>query len=92
MASTPWKAPSDFAEGAIDVLVGTQMVTKGLDMERVTLQGILSADQLLRYPEFRSARTRFQLMAPVQDAVGAGPTPARCSCRPSTLRILCLVS
>ncbi|MBK8340460.1 MAG: primosomal protein N' [Flavobacteriales bacterium] len=69
------KLLSDFAEGAIDVLVGTQMVTKGLDMERVTLVGILSADQLLRYPEFRAHERAFQLMAQVAGRSGRRTDP-----------------
>ena len=69
------KLLSDFAEGAIDVLVGTQMVTKGLDMERVTLVGVLSADQLLRYPEFRAHERAFQLMAQVAGRSGRRTDP-----------------
>ncbi|MFM8363179.1 MAG: primosomal protein N', partial [Haliscomenobacter sp.] len=52
----------DFEEGRVQVLVGTQMVTKGLDFERVGLVGILSADQLLQFPDFRAAERAFQLM------------------------------
>ena len=52
------KIISDFGTGKVDILVGTQMVTKGLDFERVSLVGILNADNLLNFPDFR-ARTGF---------------------------------
>ncbi len=60
----------DFAEGRIDVLVGTQMVTKGLDMERVNTVGILNADRLLRFPDMRAHERAFQLMAQVAGRSG----------------------
>lgn len=59
-----------FATGKIDVLVGTQMVTKGLDFEKVALVGILNADQLLFYPDFRSNERAFQLMVQVAGRSG----------------------
>ncbi len=59
-----------FAAGQIDVLVGTQMVTKGLDFDHVGLVGILSADQLWRFPDFRSAERAFQLMIQVAGRAG----------------------
>ncbi len=51
-------------------MVGTQMVTKGLDFERVRLVGILNADQLLSYPDFRSEERTFQLIAQVGGRAG----------------------
>jgi len=60
----------EFEEGKIDILVGTQMVTKGLDFERVGVVGILSADQLLQFPDFRSAERGFQLMLQVAGRAG----------------------
>lgn len=60
----------DFEEKKIDILVGTQMVTKGLDFEDVGLVGIISADQLLQYPDFRSSERAFQLMAQVSGRSG----------------------
>ncbi|MBP9873201.1 MAG: primosomal protein N' [Haliscomenobacter sp.] len=60
----------DFEEGRIHILVGTQMVAKGLDFERVGLVGILSADQLLQFPDFRSAERAFQLMTQVSGRAG----------------------
>ncbi|MFZ1687819.1 MAG: primosomal protein N' [Flavobacteriales bacterium] len=61
---------SDFSEGAIDILVGTQMVTKGLDFDHVNLVGVLSVDGLLRFPEFRAHERAFQLMAQVAGRAG----------------------
>ena len=59
-----------FTEGEIDVLVGTQMVTKGLDFKRVQVVGILDADSLLRMPEFRASERAYQLMAQVGGRAG----------------------
>jgi primosomal protein N' (replication factor Y) len=61
---------NDFEAHKIDILVGTQMVTKGLDFGNVSLVGILSADQLMNYPDFRSAERAFQLMAQVAGRAG----------------------
>lgn len=61
---------NDFEEGKIDILVGTQMVTKGLDFERVGVVGILSADQLMQFPDFRAAERAFQLMLQVAGRAG----------------------
>lgn len=60
----------EFEEGKLDVLVGTQMVTKGLDFERVGVVGVISADQLLQFPDFRSAERGFQLMVQVAGRAG----------------------
>ena len=59
-----------FQEGEIDILVGTQMVTKGLDFDKVGLVGILSADQILHFPDFRAAERSFQLMVQVSGRAG----------------------
>ena len=59
-----------FAQGAIDILVGTQMVTKGLDFEHVSVVGILNADNLMRFPDFRAHERAFQLMAQVAGRSG----------------------
>lgn len=60
----------DFAKGRIDILVGTQMVVKGLDFDHVGLVGILSADSLLSYPDFRVNERAFQLMEQVSGRAG----------------------
>ncbi|WP_143305239.1 replication restart helicase PriA [Chitinophaga vietnamensis] len=57
-------------ERGIDILVGTQMVVKGLDFENVNLVGILSADSLLSYPDFRVNERAFQLMEQVSGRAG----------------------
>lgn len=60
----------DFTKGRIDILVGTQMVVKGLDFENVGLVGILSADSLLSHPDFRVNERGFQLMEQVSGRAG----------------------
>jgi primosomal protein N' (replication factor Y) len=59
-----------FEQGDIDILIGTQMITKGLDFERVSVVGILNADTMLNYPDFRSHERAFQLMAQVAGRAG----------------------
>lgn len=59
-----------FEEGEIDILIGTQMVTKGLDFANVGMVGILSADQLMQYPDFRAGERAFQLMTQVSGRAG----------------------
>jgi len=59
-----------FEQQEIDILVGTQMVAKGLDFENVTLVGIINADQLLRFPDFRAGERAFQLMTQVSGRAG----------------------
>ncbi|HFC01037.1 MAG TPA: primosomal protein N', partial [Phaeodactylibacter sp.] len=61
---------NDFEEKRIDVLVGTQMVTKGLDFDNVGVVGVLSADQLMSFPDFRSSERGFQLMTQVSGRAG----------------------
>ncbi len=61
---------NDFEEGRLDILVGTQMVTKGLDFEKVGVVGVLSADQLLQFPDFRAGERAFQLMLQVSGRAG----------------------
>ncbi|MBL7818184.1 MAG: primosomal protein N' [Saprospiraceae bacterium] len=64
------KIINDFEERQIDVLVGTQMVTKGLDFENVGLVGVLSADNLLKFPDFRASERAFQLLLQVSGRAG----------------------
>ncbi len=61
---------NDFEEKRIDILVGTQMVTKGLDFDNVSIVGILSADQQLQFPDFRAGERSFQLFTQVSGRAG----------------------
>lgn len=61
---------SDFSQGKTQLLIGTQMVTKGLDFDRVSLVGILDADAMLNYPDFRSYEHTFMMMAQVAGRAG----------------------
>ena len=61
---------ADFEDRRIDILVGTQMVTKGLDFENVSLVGILNADNMISFPDFRSFERSYQLMAQVSGRAG----------------------
>ena len=68
---------SQFRAHEFDVLVGTQMVTKGHDFPNVTLVGVVDADQSLRFPDFRSGERTFQLLAQVAGRAGRGSRPGR---------------
>lgn len=61
---------NDFEEKRIDILVGTQMITKGLDFDNVALVGVLGADQLARFPDFRAGERAFQLLTQVAGRAG----------------------
>lgn len=64
------KIISSFEAGKTDILVGTQMISKGLDFERVSVVGILNADNLLNFPDFRSFERSYQLMMQVSGRAG----------------------
>jgi len=66
-----------FERHELDALVGTQMIAKGLDFPRVTLVGIVAADQSLHVPDFRSGERTFQLIAQVSGRAGRGRLPGR---------------
>lgn len=60
----------DFESGHINILIGTQMITKGLDFDRVSLVGILNADNMLNFPDFRAFERSYQLMSQVSGRAG----------------------
>jgi primosomal protein N' (replication factor Y) len=64
------KILNDFSNGEIDVLIGTQMVSKGLDIARVTLVGVVSADMQLYIPDFRGSEKLFQMLVQVGGRAG----------------------
>src|ERR1700722_5611714 len=66
------KVLGEFAKGDVDVLVGTQMVAKGHDFQRVTLVGVVAADLALGRPDFRAAEKTFQLLTQVAGRAGRG--------------------
>ena len=66
-----------FGAGEIDVLVGTQMIAKGLDFPRVTVVGIVAADSALHLPDFRAAERTFQLISQVAGRAGRGALAGR---------------
>lgn len=69
------KLLSDFRAGKADVLIGTQMVAKGLHFPQVTLVGVLNADATLNIPDFRSQESVFQLITQVAGRAGRGVNP-----------------
>ncbi len=68
---------TDFEQHKTDILVGTQMVTKGLDFDRVSVVGILNADALISFPDFRSFERAYQLLAQVSGRAGRKEVPGK---------------
>ena len=66
------KILGDFRAGRIDILVGTQMIAKGLDFPNVTLVGLIDADLSMHVPDFRSNERTFQLLVQVAGRSGRG--------------------
>jgi primosomal protein N' (replication factor Y) len=71
------KILSEFRQGKIDILVGTQLIAKGHDFPGVTLVGVVSADIGLGLPDFRSAERTFQLLTQAAGRAGRGEKPGR---------------
>lgn len=73
-----------FENGETDILVGTQMVTKGLDFDRVSLVGVLSADRMMHFPDFRSYERAYQLITQVSGRAGRRERPGQVVIQTST--------
>ncbi|MGQ9467717.1 MAG: replication restart helicase PriA [Anaerolineae bacterium] len=71
-ASAHWNILQVFSDGGADILVGTQMIAKGLDLPLVTVVGVISADTALNLPDFRAAERTFQLLEQVAGRAGRG--------------------
>ena len=61
---------SDFSTGRTNILIGTQMISKGLDFEKVSVVGIINADSMLNYPDFRAFEHAFMMMSQVSGRAG----------------------
>jgi primosomal protein N' (replication factor Y) len=78
--STKWghhRILEQIGTGAVDILLGTQMIAKGMDFPSVTLVGVVDADTALHLPDFRAAERTFQLVAQVAGRAGRGPKGGR---------------
>ena len=68
---------NQFEKGETDILVGTQMVTKGLDFDKVSLVGVFNADRMMHFPDFRSYERAFQLITQVSGRAGRREKPGK---------------
>jgi primosomal protein N' (replication factor Y) len=67
----------EFESGDVDILIGTQMISKGLDFDRVNLVGVFNADKMIHFPDFRAAERAFQLITQVSGRAGRRDEPGR---------------
>jgi primosomal protein N' (replication factor Y) len=67
----------EFQKGEVDILVGTQMISKGLDFGKVSLVGIFDADRMIHFPDFRASERAFQMLTQVSGRAGRRDTPGR---------------
>jgi primosomal protein N' (replication factor Y) len=67
----------EFADGDVDILVGTQMISKGLDFDRVSLVGVFNADKMIHFPDFRAAERAFQQITQVSGRAGRKEKPGK---------------
>jgi primosomal protein N' (replication factor Y) (superfamily II helicase) len=67
----------EFEQKELDILVGTQMIAKGLDFDHISLVGVINADGLLRYPDLRASERAFQLLTQVAGRAGRRSTPGQ---------------
>ncbi len=85
---------SAFKAGEVNILLGTQMIAKGLDFPNVTLVGVVNADIALHMPDFRAAERTFQLVAQVAGRTGRGDRPGKVlvqTCSPDVPAIACAI-
>ena len=73
----------EFAQADAAVLLGTQMIAKGLDFDDVTLVGVINADTQLHLPDYRAGERTFALIEQVAGRAGRAQLPGACSCRPT---------
>jgi primosomal protein N' (replication factor Y) len=68
---------NEFSEGEVDILVGTQMISKGLDFDNVSLVGVFNADKMINFPDFRSSEKAFQMLTQVSGRAGRKKKPGK---------------